>query len=83
MSEIKIGDAEMPSPLAVSCGRFMFIFVGLIMFGLGGWFFYEKSDQVFLASVLSISGLIKIWCGFSMKDKTVAHFGFWLPYFLD
>lgn len=83
MSEIEIRDAEKPSPLAVSCGRFMFIFVGLILLGVGGWFLYEKNDQVFLASVVSISGVIKIWCGLSMEDKTVAHFGFWLPYFLD
>jgi hypothetical protein len=84
MSEIKISDAENPSPLAVSCGRFMFIFVGLIMLGLGGWFLYDKqNDQVFLAAVVAISGVIKIWCGLSMQDKTVAHFGFWLAYFLD
>ena len=83
MSEIKVSDAEKPSPLAVSCGRLMFIFVGLILLGVGGWFLYEKNDQVFLAYTLSISGVIKIWCGFSMEDKTVAHFGFWLPYFLD
>jgi hypothetical protein len=47
-----------------------------------GWFLYDKqNDQTFLAGVVAISGVIKIWCGLSMKDKTVAHFGFWLAYF--
>ncbi len=48
MSEIKISDAENPSPLAVSCGRFMLIFVGLIMLGVVGFCMTNKMIKLFL-----------------------------------
>lgn len=83
MAELDWEEAKEPSSLAVKCGRVVFCFVGLALLGIPMIFSYFNPERdVFLASVCMSIGLVLIWLGLALPGKTVAHFGFWLPWFL-
>lgn len=81
--EIQWDDAEEPSPLAVKCGRIVFCFAGAVLLLISAAFSYDNpQSNVMLTASCMLAGLLAIWFGISLPPKIVAHFGFWLPWFL-
>jgi len=72
-----------PSPLAVKCGRAVFIFVGAVLFGIACLFAYDHPQNrvLFTAFVMGV-GLVLLWLGIALPARLVAHLGLWLPWFL-
>lgn len=76
-------EVENPTPLAVKCGRIVFCFVGSVLLAIAGCFsYYNPQSQVLLSAGCLFVGLLLLICGIGLPPKMVAHFGFWLPWFL-
>jgi hypothetical protein len=83
MSEPDVPSTEMPSPRAVRWGRFIFCLVGSFLLFASCWYSYHNpQSQVLLTALCMGFGLILIWLGISLPPRLVAHFGFWLAWFI-
>jgi hypothetical protein len=76
----RLGLLDEPHPRAVKFGRFVFILIGAVLFGVACWFSYKnQSGHVLFAALVMGVGLVLIWLGIMLPPKIVAHLGFWLP----
>ncbi|MCW2601753.1 MAG: hypothetical protein JWM02_3582 [Frankiales bacterium] len=83
MTPMKAEGSALPPARAVKCGRFVFLSVGAICLSIGGWFSYHNpNSQVLLAAAVLGAGIVLVCLGVALPPKVVAHFGFWLPWFL-
>jgi len=82
-SECDSAEIDQPPLRAVRCGRFIFIVVGVILFGVACWFAYDYPGHrtLFTATVMGV-GFMIIWLGIALPPKVVAHLGLWLPWFI-
>jgi hypothetical protein len=82
MEVIPSEDLE-PSKGAVRAGRAVFFFVGTVCLVVTGLFsYFVPETNVLLAVLLFGGGLILIWLAFVLPPRTVALWGFFLPWFL-